>query len=83
MLMLNTISPRIISFPELIRSYRPTVNKMSYIDKVMSYIYIIIISFLGKLVSYLNTITLYFENIASYSNSFLIYYILSNNTVRF
>ena len=65
MLMLNTISPHEILLPELTLSYSLQINKMWYIDYLMSYIYINIAGF-GKLVSYLNTITPYSENIASY-----------------
>ena len=65
MLMLNTISPHIISLSELTLSY--TV-KQNVIYQLVNVIYIII-ACVGKLVSYLNTVTPYSENIASYCDS--------------
>ena len=51
-------------------------NKKPYINKLMSYIYIII-ACCGKLVSCIDTITLYSENIALYCDSIVIYYTLT------
>ena len=74
--MLNTISPHIISLPELTLSYAVKQNVIYRIVNVIYiyiYIYIyIILSCFGELVSYLNTITSYSENIASYCDSMLI-----------
>ena len=62
--MLNTISPHIIPLPKLTLSY--TV-KQNVIYRLVNVIYIyIIIACCGKLVSYLDTITPYSENTASY-----------------
>ena len=65
--MLNTISPHIISLPKLTLSYTVKQNVIYRLVKVIN-IYIIIACFV-KLVSYLNTITPYSENIASYCDS--------------
>ena len=74
MLMLNTISPNIISLPGLTLSYTVKQNVIYQLVNVIYHVYIyILIACFGKLVSYLNTIIyLYSENIASYCDSILI-----------
>ena len=67
MLMLNTISSRIILKPELTLSYKAKQNVIYR----LCHIYIII-ACCGELVLHLNTITPYSKNIASYCDSMLI-----------
>ena len=67
--MLNTISPHIISLPELTLSYKV---KQNVIYRLINVIYIYIrAACRGKLVSYLDTVTPYSENTASYCDSIL------------
>ena len=77
--MLNTISPHIISLPGHMLSHTVKQNVI-YRQVNVIYIYIIIACF-GKLESYLNTVPPYSENIASYCDSILTYYILSNRNI--
>ena len=70
MLMLNTISSQVFLLQELTLSYKV---KQNVIYRLVNVIYIyIILACCGELVSYLNTITPYSENIASYCDSMLI-----------
>ena len=77
--MLTTISPHIISLPELTLAYTVKQNVI-YRLVIVIYIYVIIACF-GELVSYLNTITSYSENITSYYDSMLITFITIYNDV--